>query len=396
MYRFILAILTTLNIIAFSSKAHSEGVLDVINANHQDMAFDTQRHMPAGTGVFSPYSLFCSLSMVYQGASAKTSDAMQKTMHLTLTHKSLPIAIKKWQKQLELIPNLYVSNSVWVEQEFSILPEYQNILQEKYLAKIQPLDFSDSALAAETINSHVAEKTKGTITNLLEKSDLNEKTRLVLVNTVYYQNNWLNPFTRTTNADFTNDRGIKNPTCMMEKTESCSYMENELFQLALFPLEDTRMSMLVILPKQIRGFGQVEKLLTSGYLKDCLSKVSEKSLHINLPKFSITQKIDFNPILKEMGMGIAFTDNADFSGITGIPNLCIDKVVQQVVFECSEKGLKASAATGISMGLTCLPGFEEPSIEFNANHPFLFFLIDHTQKILFAGKMRSVEKCLTK
>lgn len=85
-----------------------------------------------------------------------------------------------------------------------------------------------------------------------------------------------------------------------------------------------------------------------------------------------------------MGMPAAFSDSADFSGITDSTQLKIDKVIHQSFIEVNEKGTEAAAATVVSMMPTSAGN------DFIANHPFIFF-IEHkeTGQILFMGKLEN-------
>jgi len=85
-----------------------------------------------------------------------------------------------------------------------------------------------------------------------------------------------------------------------------------------------------------------------------------------------------------MGMPTAFTDAADFSGMTGNRELFIDKVIHQAFIEVNEEGTEAAAATGVSMRLSAAM----PGEVFRADHPFIFLIRDmDTGVILFMGRM---------
>ena len=78
----------------------------------------------------------------------------------------------------------------------------------------------------------------------------------------------------------------------------------------------------------------------------------------------------------------AFGDGADFSGINGARNLSIQSVVHKAIIAVDEKGTTASAATGVSVGLTSAP----PTLI--VDRPFLFFIRHNpTGAILFQGRV---------
>lgn len=88
--------------------------------------------------------------------------------------------------------------------------------------------------------------------------------------------------------------------------------------------------------------------------------------------------------LAQMGMPLAFSTKADFSGMTGKPDLYIAKVIHQAFVDVNEEGTEAAAATVVVMALKTTAG----NMAFIANHPFVF-LIQHkeTGSILFMGRV---------
>ena len=99
-----------------------------------------------------------------------------------------------------------------------------------------------------------------------------------------------------------------------------------------------------------------------------------------------------NQDLKEMGMPIAFTPSADFSGMDGTHSLFISDVVHQAFIEVNEEGTEAAAATAVLMKKTALkPGISIPV--FNADHPFIFLIQQNNSgNILFMGKVNNPNK----
>jgi serpin B len=101
-----------------------------------------------------------------------------------------------------------------------------------------------------------------------------------------------------------------------------------------------------------------------------------------LPKLQLKDKIDLVPTLQKLGMKDAF-GAADFSGITGHPDLAISQVVHQATVTIDETGTEAAAATGIA--------FEQSAarpVNLSVDRPYLFLIRDHlTGSILFVGRV---------
>ena len=90
-----------------------------------------------------------------------------------------------------------------------------------------------------------------------------------------------------------------------------------------------------------------------------------------------------------MGMPTAFSGAADFSGMTGSPDLFIDEVIHKAFVSVDEAGTEAAAATAVIMKLTATP--EEP-VNVAIDHPFIFLIRDiETGTILFVGRIMNPE-----
>jgi len=77
---------------------------------------------------------------------------------------------------------------------------------------------------------------------------------------------------------------------------------------------------------------------------------------------------------------------ADLSWMDGTNVLCVAKVIHRAVVEVNEEGTDAAAATAIGMHLGCF--VRDPSPNFRADHPFLFFIFDNmTGSVLFLGRV---------
>ena len=88
-------------------------------------------------------------------------------------------------------------------------------------------------------------------------------------------------------------------------------------------------------------------------------------------------------ILNEMGLIDPFTDDADFSGISGNKDLKISNAYHKAFIEVSEEGTTAAAATAVVVAMKSMPNFNV----FDANRPFMFILRHKpTNTILFIGR----------
>ena len=109
-------------------------------------------------------------------------------------------------------------------------------------------------------------------------------------------------------------------------------------------------------------------------------------MEIGLPKLKYSYDILLNDVLTRMGMGVAFTDGAVFSGINRAGGLRIDFVKQKSYLEVNEEGTEAAAATIVAIEKT---SFNPQKIRFIVNRPFLFAITEKsTNAILFVGTVK--------
>ena len=99
----------------------------------------------------------------------------------------------------------------------------------------------------------------------------------------------------------------------------------------------------------------------------------------------MTTDFELSKELQALGMTDAFSNAADFSGISASAGgkLYISSVVHKAFIDVNEEGTEAAAATGVIMSRMAVMA---PPTVFRADHPFLF-LIRHekTGALLFLG-----------
>ena len=177
---------------------------------------------------------------------------------------------------------------------------------------------------------------------------------------------------------------------MMSQTDKFNYKEFDDLQLVELPYGNGAFSMLVLLPKgQKKILDIVNSLSNSVYWSELQSGLSEFEVELYLPKFKTKYSKKLNNVLINMGMGLAFTNDADFSGMSDIPAK-IDFVKQDTYISVDEVGTEAAAVTTVGMVMTSIP--EQPQkVIFNANKPFIYVIRENsTGSILFTGIVKKI------
>jgi serpin B len=283
---------------------------------------------------------------------------------------------------------LSVANALWGQKGYGFLAEFLELIEAKYEGKLNEVDFIAATEAArQTINAWVEKETKDKIKNLIQKGVLDELTRLVLTNAIYFKGNWARQFEedKTKEAPFSLISGEKVNVPMMNQTAEFNYMETEDFQGLELPYVDDELSMIILLPRKVDELSSFEKMMSVENLSDWLGKLSKRKVIVSVPKFRMTSQFSLADVLKQMGMKDAFSGKADFSGMSGKRDLFISAVVHKAYVDVNEEGTEAAAATGVTMRLTSVGPKEIPV--FRADHPFLFLIRDnHSGSILFIGR----------
>lgn len=348
--------------------------------------------------IFSPYSIATCLSMVYLGARGDTQSQMQSALHLEVDRKNLAktaFALNQSllpKKNNEATYKLNMANAVWVDQNTFLLTDFRYAIEEQFKSKLGKLNFAMTSSALATINDWISKQTQGKISNLLNSSDINELTRLVLTNAVYFQGAWISPFNSkaTHDAPFYPTPESSTTTEMMHQTLSAPYYENELIQAIALPFvgmsnSGSNLAFVLLFPKSADNFSAMFHEFSESY-EEWFSFLKSERVDLTLPKFTFSSRYDLGKPLQDLGMEDAFDSNANFTGIDGMRDLFLNKVVHQAFFSLDENGVTAAAATAAAMSVKSMP--IEPPIPMIVDHPFLFFIIDlKSHEMLFMGKV---------
>ena len=211
-------------------------------------------------------------------------------------------------------------------------------------------------------------------------------TRLVLTNAIYFNAAWLYPFSEDMTKDgafhLLDGREVAVP--MMMQTESFGYVEGEGYQAVELLYDGSELSMVVLLP-QAGQFEAFESSLDADLVGTIINDLSERQVVLTMPKFEFESHFGLVDTLAEMGMPIAFSGAADFSGMTGTRELMIGDVLHKAFVSVDEAGTEAAAATAVVMKLTAAPS---ETAKVTVDRPFVFLIRDiETDAILFVGRV---------
>ncbi len=376
-----------------------DDVPELVEGNTR-FALDVYRELAAdpeaGNIFFSPYSISVALAMTWAGARSDTESQMAAALHFTLDQQRLHPAFD-W---LDLALNsrgqgaegsdgepfrLHVVNRLFGQTDYHFLEPFLDTLAVYYGAGLYLLDFrTDPEASRLVINDWVAGQTEGRIEDLIPPLAITSDTRLVLVNAIYFNAKWKEVFDDKLTADgeFTRLDGSKVTVPFMVHETTLPYGAGGGWRAVEIPYDGDELSMVVIVPDDIAAF---EQSLDAEQLDSIISSLDGGSATLTMPRFTIDgATFSVKKILSELGMPVAFSYEADFSGMDGKRDLFISDVLHQAFVAVNEYGTEAAAATAVVVNDMAIG----TSDDLRVDRPFVFLIRDiETGTILFIGRV---------
>ena len=344
---------------------------------------------------FSPFSISTAMAMTYAGAGGSTAEQMENALHFGPNGEHLHASFSNLMRNLypdraKGVYELSIANALWGQKGFSFRRQFIDITKRYYDAGFKETDFRKKAEhSRKTINRWVENNTKGRIKDLLPQGSVDELTRLILTNAVYFKGRWEARFDErmTSSAQFELTTKEQKEVLMMRQSEYFNYFADEIIQVLEMPYKGQRLSMVVLLPAERTGIKSLEEGLNNDNLTKWLAALKRREVDVYIPRFTMSSEFVLNKALMSLGLTDAFKrDRADFSGMSDDEEeLYISVVVHKAFVDVNEEGTEAAAATGVVMKLTSAG---QPNPVFRADHPFIFFIRDiPTGSILFMGRV---------
>ncbi len=371
---------------------------DLVRGNN-DFAFGLYqklREEESGNLFYSPYSISLALAMTYTGARGETERQISNALHFILSQDKLHPAFNALDLQLASRGEgssgqdgkgfrLNIANAIWGQQGYAFLQNFLDKLAENYGAGMRIANFIEAPENSRvTINDWVAQQTEEKIKDLIPSGAIDNLTRLVLTNAIYFNAAWLHPFDEKATADgdfhLLTGNSIKVP--MMRQTESFGYVRNTGYQAVELLYDGSEISMVILLPDK-GTFDTFEKSLNAELISQASKDMRRERIELTMPSFEFEAQFKLGAMLQKMGMSDAFNPQlADFSGMDGTKSLSISDAFHKAFVLVNENGTEAAAATGVVIGVTSLP----PRV--TVDRPFIFLIRDiATNTTLFVGRV---------
>jgi serpin B len=375
------------------------GDLQTLVKGNDTFALDLYQELRGQPGnlFYSPYSISLALGMTWAGARNQTETDMAKALGFSLgqdklhpAFNALDLALQSRGKNAKASDGkgfrLNIANALWGQTGYQFQAPFLDVLAQNYGAGMHVVDFEGAPnQAVDLINGWVNTATESKIPKLVTPENITSDTKLVLTNAIYFNAAWSTPFDakNTKDGSFVTADGSKVTVPMMHGSQETGYAKGDGYQAVTLPYDGLELSMLVILP-DAGTLSTFEAALDQKKVDDILAATHDYEVTMDLPKFKFDSSFGLRKALDDLGMGVAFSGKADFSGISTQSQLAIQDVIHKSFISVNEAGTEAAAATAVILGDTAAP---EPA-SITVDHPFLFVIRDNaTGALLFVGRV---------
>jgi serpin B len=344
-----------------------------------------------GNLFFSPLGIANALVMAQAGAGGSTHREIEEVLHCEGAGDTLVAQISALNRELRgqgsehEATRLSLANALWVQTGYPIHPAYVASLSEGLNAEARNVDFDGRpSEVVRTINSWIAERTANRIRSILSEGQLTSLTRSILTNAIYLKAPWEQTFeeqlTRPLPFHLSDGTRIEVPT--MFQTVHHDYAEDGGLQFLQIRYQDSRVSMLILLPE--RGqLERVERELDTARLTRLVQAMEPRDVWLFLPRFRVESLLLLLSALKSLGMRTAFGPDADFTRVSSEPGFQVGQIVHKTFVNVDESGTEAAGATS-----STFIGAVYERVEVRVDRPFLFLIRDaNTGTVLFMGRV---------
>ena len=341
-------------------------VENLVSGNNT-FALDLYRSLKntSGNVFYSPYSISSALAMTYAGAQEDTEKEMAETLHFILPQDRLHSAFHSLSVTLNnrgsesddglegfILKNV---NALWAQEHYNVQQSFLDTLTANYGASLRIVNFfgapEDSRV---TINDWVSEQTGNRINDLIPPGSIDPlQTHLVLTSAIYFKAAWYHQFLeqQTVIGNFNLLEGKTVSVPMMKQTETFNYTQGNDYQAVELPYQGDKISMVILLP-EAGHFEAIENNLDYQNLETIIGNLEYENVNLSMPKFELGSDLSLSETLRQMGMPLAFSELADFTGISGEKPLNITEVFHKTFIAVDENGTEAVVAVATTVAVT--------------------------------------------
>ena len=363
-----------------------------IASSGNDFSFALFQRLAAsetGKNVFvSPLSASMSLGMAMNGAAGGTFDAMRSALRLgTGDMQQLNSGYRgliDLLRGIDPTTTFQIANSIWFQNSFPFRQSFLDTTKKYFDARVSGLNFNDATGSLSTINRWVSENTGGKIPTILDQITPDEV--MFLINAIYFKGTWQVKFdpAATSPERFTAVDGTAQTVPFMHRPQHVKPLFGVGFvpglSVAELPYGNGDFAMDIVLPDRSAKIDSIAAAFGPAQWNALLATLKDVDYALVMPKFSLSYERMLTDDLAALGMGVAFTESANFSGMSPIA-LQLEFVKQKAFVDVNEVGTEAGASTVTGVVPVSLT-------EFRVDRPFIFMIRERkTGTILFMGKV---------
>lgn len=352
-------------------------------------AFEALRgKTPADNLCISSLSISAALTMAYNGADGSTKADMKQT--LGFQPQTDTEINESFQSVFALLGGLdpqvtfTTGNSIWYGQQYQLQAPFVQANQQYFGATVQGVNFA-SPTAKDLINGWVNTQTRGKIPSIVNSTKADDV--MYLINALYFKGTWTYQFDsqNTRPGPFYLENGTTATKDFMSLKTGRYHRYRDAQQLVIdLPYGNRRFSMTLVVPQGQNTLASVAGRLSRTQLNTWLAAADSTGQELRLPKFRLEYEKTLNEMLMQLGMGVAFSNQANFSRMLAgsSQGLAISQVQHKTFLEVNEAGTEAAAVTSVGIINTSLPQ------AVLVDRPFLFLIREKsTGTILFIGQL---------
>ncbi|KAL3203102.1 hypothetical protein MRX96_042113 [Rhipicephalus microplus] len=105
------------------------------------------------------------------------------------------------------------------------------------------------------------------------------------------------------------------------------------------PYENRDVSLVILLPQRLDGLAALEKRVMAARLLHCVARLEERhNMTVHLPRLKLKSVTDLGPVLKDMGLGVLFTDEANLRYLSKAEGAHLSGARHVAVLHANRKG----------------------------------------------------------
>ncbi len=347
---------------------------------------------PGENVILSPLSIEMALGMAATGSAGKAREDLERLLGMDVDALNALLGRYMELSSREGSP-LSLANSVWFNEKLEglVKNDFRNTMTGSYRAQegfFTPLSQEDAA----TINGWVKEKTHDKIDSILTFRDLKEETLAVLINALYFNGKWTDPFEDYQVIDGTFKASDGDQEARLMSDVVGTYFQSQGFTGFSRSYEEGY-EFIGILPDD-KGPADLSKLDLDGFLS---SETQAYDVDILIPKFELEYAASLVETLTGLGLGSLFeagsmegllTDKALEQGWTA----WVSDVVHKTYMKMYEEGTEAAAVTAVMVECGATAVHEPPQRkQVYLDRPFAFLIRDAYGQVVFCGTVNSVK-----